>query len=127
MLNKEQLQKKICDMNEFLQKKNGNDEPASMLERMELLEILISQSGEYLADARYYQEEIINGSVVDALKKSLEEKLSASTINLFVKTSAKQWNHIVNSLERINNSASKQHAGLITRVSFAKTALYNNN
>lgn len=120
MLSKEQLQKKVIQMNDFLQQKNGNDEPASMMERMELLEILISQSGEYLADAKYYQDEIINGAVIDSLKKSLEEKLSATTINLFVKTSAKEWNHIVNSLERINASATHQHGGLRTRISFLK-------
>lgn len=120
MLNKEQLQRKIVQMNEFLQKTQANDEPATMLNRLELLEILMSKSGEYLADAKYYQDEIINGAVVDSLKKSLEEKLSATTINLFVKTSAKEWNHIVNSLERINACATHQHGGLRTRISFVK-------
>lgn len=120
MLNKQQLQNKVKDMNTFLQKKNGSDEPSSMLERLEHLEILIAQSGEYLADAKYYQDEIINGEVMDSLKKSLQDKLSASTINLYVKSAAKEWNHIVNSFERINAAASHQHGGLRTRISFLK-------
>lgn len=120
MLNKEQLQKKIADFNSFLQKK-ANDEPSQMMDRMELLEILIAQSGEYLSDAKYYQDEIINGAVMDAMKKGLEERLSATTINLFVKSSAKEWNHIVNSLDRINAAATHQHGGMRTRISFLKT------
>lgn len=124
MLNKEQLQQKVVDMNNFLQKEQCNDEPASMLNRLELLDILISKSGECLADAKYFQDEIINGAVIDALKKSLEERLSASTINLYVKTCAKDFNHLVNSLERINSSSTHQHGALRTRISFLKSLHY---
>ena len=119
MLNKDELRKKATDMNAFLQSEYQN-EPATLLRRMELLEILISQSGEYLADAKYYQDEIVNGAVMDALKRSLEERLSATTINLYVKTAAKEYNFLVNSLERINASATHQHGGLRTRISFIK-------
>ncbi len=119
MLSKDELKKKATDMNAFLQSEYQN-EPATLLRRMELLEILISQSGEYLADAKYYQDEIVNGAVVDALKKSLEERLSATTINLYVKTAAKEYNHLVNQLDRINAAATHQHGGLRTRISFIK-------
>ena len=123
MLNKEQLRDKVTKFNEFLQKTQCNDEASSMLERLEHLDILISQSGQYLADAKYFQDEIINGEVIDALKKSLEERLSATTINLYVKTCAKDINFLVNSLDRINRSATHQQAALITRISFVKSQM----
>jgi hypothetical protein len=120
MLNKEQLQKKATDMNAFLQSEYDN-EPAVLLKRMEQMEILISQSGEYLSQAKYYQDEIVNGAVMDSLKRSLEDRLSATTINLYVKTAAKEYNYIVNQLDRINAAATHQHGGLRTRISFIKS------
>jgi hypothetical protein len=120
MLNKEELKTKIAKFNAFLQK-GVADEPNLLTERLNLMDMLIAESGQYLADAKYYQDEVINGAVMDAMKKQLEEKLSATTINLFVKSSAKDWNHIVNSLERINASATHQHGSIRTRISFIKT------
>ena len=123
MLSKEELKQKVTKFNNFLQKVQCNDEPAAMLERLEHLDILISKSGECLADAKYFQDEIINGVVIDALKKSLEERLSATTINLYVKSCAKDINFLVNSLDRINRSATHQQASLITRISFVKSQM----
>ena len=123
MLNKDQLTEKITKFNAFLQMECKN-EPADLLDRMNKMEILISQSGEYLADAKFMQDEMVNGAIIDALKKALEEKLSASTINLYVKTAAKENNYLVNQLERINKTATHQHEGLRTRISFIKST-YN--
>lgn len=123
MLSKEELKEKAEKFNAFLQKVQCNDEPAAMMGRLEHLDILISKSGECLADAKYFQDEMINGVVIDSLKKSLEKSLSATTINLYVKSCAKDINFLVNSLDRINRAAVHQQAALITRISFVKSQM----
>ena len=121
-MTKEELQKKVEDMNKFLQERS-NDEPATMLDRMQILEVMMSQAGEYFAECKRNQEIVINEAISNAMELQLEETLSASTINLFVKTASSDWGFLVNSFERINSAAVHQHDGLRTRISYVKTLL----
>lgn len=118
-MNKEQLQEKVKDMNAYLQTRSS-DEPAAMLEKMELLEIMIAQAGEYLALSKSYQDEIIQQTI---LEHDVNDDLSASTLNMFIKASAKDWNYLVTSFDRINAAAVHQHDGLRTRISYIKTLM----
>ena len=119
-MTKEELTKKAADMNTYLQIRS-DDEPASMLDRMQILEIMIAQAGEYLAISKQNQDIIIHEAITNATEMSLDETLPASTLNLFIKTAAKDWNFLVNTFDRINSSAVHQHDGLRTRISYLKT------
>ena len=106
----------------YLEKKIG-PEASDLLERVEMLSILIAQSGQCLANAKYLQDQVINGTIMEALKNAYEERLSPSTINNYVKTSAKEYNYLVNWLDRINSTATHQLDSTRTLISYKKAEL----
>jgi predicted metalloendopeptidase len=119
---KEQLSEKAEKMQSYLSEQYAN-EPNDLLQRLEYLTLMVSQSGKMLADSKYYQDEIVNGAILEAIKKAYEEKLSASTINLFVKSAAKDFNYLVNWISEINHSAGKQIDALRTIISYRKSEM----
>jgi hypothetical protein len=122
MLNKDQLQGKADKMLAYLEKKVGS-EPNDIIDRLENLNILLTQSGNCLADAKYHQDVIVNGAIMEAVQKAYEEKLSPSVINKFVSTAAKDYNYLVNLFDRINSSAVHQIDSLRSILSYRKSEM----
>ena len=122
MLTIEQLKEKAAKMAIYLEKPYKSD-PEDLLERMSTLSILMAQSGQCLADAKYYQDTIINGAIMDAIQRAYEEKLSPSTINKFVITAAKDQNYLVNTFDRINASATHLLDAVRTAISYEKSKM----
>ena len=122
MLNKEQLHDKAERMQKFLETKAGT-EPNDLIDRAENLSVLIAQSGQCLADAKYLQDMVINGAIMEALQKSYEERLSPSTINKCVNTAAKDLNYLVNWIDRINATATHQLDAIRTLISYRKAEM----
>ncbi len=122
MLNREQLTEKAEKMQLYLEQKPGS-EPNDLIERAENLSVLIAQSGQCLADARYLQDTVVNGAIMEALQKAYEERLSPSTINKFVTTAAKDTNYLVNLFDRLNSAAVHSLDGVRTILSYRKAEL----
>lgn len=111
-------------MQAYLELKPGS-EPNDLIERAENLAVLMAKSGQCLADARYIQDMVVNGAIMEALQKAYEEKLSPSTINKFVTTAARDNNHLVNWLDRINATATHQIDAIRSILSYRKTEMIN--
>jgi len=122
MFTKEEIQEKAGKMQSYLELKSGS-EPNDLIERAENLAILIAKSGQCLADAKYLQDNIVNGAIMEALQKAYEERLSPSTINKFVLTAAKEFNYLVNWLDRINATATHQLDAVRTLISYRKAEM----
>ena len=122
MLTQEQIKEKAESMQKYLEKEIGSD-PIELIKKVEWLNILIAQSGNCLADAKYYQDSVINGAIMEALQKAYEERLSPSTINKFVSTAAKEMNYLVNWLDRINSTAVHQLDAIRTLISYRKAEM----
>jgi len=119
---KEDLQKIAESMQAYLETEVGPD-PQHLIDRAELLTILIAKSGQCLADAKYMQDQIINAGLLQAIGEGLETKLSPSLINKFVSTNAKDVNLLVNWFDRINSAATHQLDGIRTIISYKKAEL----
>lgn len=122
MLNREELEIKAASMQKYLEQKPGS-EPNDLIERAENLSVLIAQSGQCLADARYLQDTVVNGAIMEALQKAYEERLSPSTINKFVTTAAKDTNYLVNLFDRLNSAAVHSLDGVRTILSYRKAEM----
>ena len=120
MINKEELQPKADKMMAFIQKPVGS-EPNDLIERIEMLSILISQSGECLAAAKYYQDMTVSSSIMAVIKDGYSDKLGISVLNKFVASLAKEENFLVNQFDRINSSGTHQLDGLRSILSYRKT------
>lgn len=119
---KEQLLEKAQKMQTYLEAEIES-EPAALLNRLELLSILIAQSGQCLAEAKFIQDQIINAGLLVAMEQGLDKKLSPSLISKFVSTQAKEVNFLVNSFDRINSASVHQLDGIRSILSYKKAEL----
>ena len=115
----QELQASATRMQDFLEQKSGNDEE-QIIERMELLQVLIAKSGNLLADAKFLQDTETQRACMQVLEDGTFYGQSTTFINKFVNAAGKDFNHIVTWFDRINSAAGKQHQGLITVLSFRK-------
>lgn len=122
MYSAQDLKVKAQRMQDYLEKKMEED-PYKLIERMGNLTVMVAQTCSMLADAKYYQDTLINGAIMDSLKKAYEEKLSPSTINKFVTTAAKEQNYLVNWIDRLNSAAVHQLDGIRSIVSYKKAEM----
>jgi len=122
MMNKDELLLKADKFQKYLEEKTGS-EPNDLITRAENLSILIAQSGQCLADAKYLQDTVINGAIMEAIQKFYSDKLSPSTVNKFVTTAAKEANYLVNWLDRINATATHQLEGIRSILSYRKAEM----
>ena len=117
-----QLTESLGKMQVYLETPVGDD-PQGLIDRTELLTILIAKSGQCLAEAKYIQDQLINTGLMNAIGEGLETKLSPSLINQFVKSNAKDINLLVNWFDRINAAATHQLDSLRTIISYKKAEL----
>ena len=120
MRNLEQLKDKASSMAAYLEKKTGT-EPTDIMERLENLSVLLIQSGECLAEAKYYQDQVIHSTITKALTEAYHDKLSATVIKDFVKATAKEYNYLVTMFDRINSATVHQIDSLRSVLSFIKS------
>jgi len=120
MISKELLQPKADAMNAYLQEK-ANDEPHDIIERINNLSILISQSGEYLAAANYYKDTLIHSEIMKIMREGMVDRLSATALNKLVNALAKDESFLVNQFDRINSAGVHQMDALRSVLSYRKT------
>lgn len=118
----ESLKDKAEKMQKYLEEQVGS-EPNELIDRTEKLNILIAQSGKMLADAEWYRDEVINSAIMKSIKDSMEEKLSATVLNQYIKTAARDYNFLVKWIDRINATATHQIDSIRTIISFRKAEM----
>jgi hypothetical protein len=119
MKNLQELQATAQRMQDYLEEPASNDEE-KIIKRMEMLQVLIAKSGNMLADAKFLQDTATQNACKAVLEDASMYGQSTTFINKYVNAAGKEFNHVVTWFDRINSAASKQHAGLITVLSFRK-------
>ena len=118
----EEMELKAEKMQSFLELPLPS-EPNELIERLEKIDILMAKSGKMLADAKFHKDSIVNGTIMEMLKKSHEEKLSASVLNKFIETAAKDQAYLVNWIDRINATSTHVKDSIRTIISYRKKEL----
>ena len=96
---------------------------SDVMERVNNLNRMLAESGEYKAYASYRVDEVIHGEISKAIDTALGEKVSASIMNQYVKTACKEWNYLTMAFDRINSAAGKQLMAIQTLISYEKAKL----
>ncbi len=118
----ETLRDKAEKMQKYLEDNPGS-EPNELIDRIEKLNILIAQSGKMLADAEWYRDEMINSTIMQTIKDAMEEKLSASILNQYIKTAARDYVFLAKWIDRINATATHQIDSIRTVISYRKAEM----
>jgi hypothetical protein len=123
----EQLHKELEDIQSFLEANYSSDNPAAVQDRFDNLAIYMARTGKIKADAEFHYHSLIESSIMDALKKGYEEKLSASTINKFVEAAARNYKFVLTWADRCNRSCTHQLECLRSVMSTLRSERFANN
>ena len=116
----EQLQTRYQNMTKFLEQPL-NKEYDALITRMEHLGILLARAGEYMTEAAYKIDEVVD--IECKVNIELLDKYSASTFNIMIKAKAKDWNKMKLGFERCCSSAVHQIDAIRTILSFEKAKM----
>lgn len=118
------LQKKSSDMFDYLKSPMPSmDDEEKVVDRLMMFGKMLAESGEYKAAAQYKIDVVVHGEIGKELFRIAEERLSASTINLYVKAAAMDWNYLCSAFDRINSAAGKMIMAIQTLISYEKSKM----
>lgn len=121
------MHKELEGIQAFLEANYTSDNPAAVQQRFEDLAIYMARSGKLKADAEFHYNSLVESSIMDALKKGYEERLSASTINKFVESAARGYKFLVTWSDRVNRSCTHQLEAMRTTMSTLRSERFANN
>jgi len=98
-----------------------NKEYDALMSRMEHLGILLARAGDYMTEASYRIDEVVD--IECQVNIELLDKYSASTFNMMIKAKAKDWNKLKLGFERCCSSAVHQIDAIRTILSFEKAKM----
>ena len=98
-----------------------NKEYDALITRMEHLGILLARAGEYMTEAAYRIDEVVD--IECKVNLELLDKYSASTFNMMIKAKAKDWNKLKLGFERCCSTSVHQIDSIRTIISFEKTKM----
>ena len=116
----EQLQTRYENMTKFLEQPL-NKEYDALITRMEHLGILLARAGEYMTEAAYRIDEVVD--IECKVNIELLDKYSASTFNMMIKAKAKDWNKMKLGFERCCSASVHQIDAIRTILSFEKAKM----
>jgi hypothetical protein len=121
-MNYEELKIKADKMQSFLEQK-PSDQEEGIIDRLELLQILMAQSGDCLANAKYLLDLRKNDSITQSLKEALAGDWSTTIIHKKIDALCREENFLVNRFDRINSSAVHQIDALRSILSYRKAQM----
>lgn len=119
------IHKELETIQSFLEANYTSDNPAAVQQRFEDLAIYMARSGKIKSDAEYHYNSLVESSIMEALKKGYEEKLSASTINKFVESAARSYKFLLTWADRTNRSCTHQLEAMRTIISSLRAERFN--
>jgi hypothetical protein len=118
----DELKIKADKMQSFLEQKSS-DQEEGLIDRLELLQVLLAQSGNYLAEAKYLLDLRKNDSITQSLKEALAGDWSTTIIHKKIDALCREENFLVNRFDRINSSAVHQIDALRSILSYRKAQM----
>lgn len=123
----ESIHDELNEIQAYLESDYAADLPDQVQDRFDTLAGYMARSGKLKADAEWHYNSLLESSIMDALKKGYEEKLSASTMNKFVEAAARNYKFLFTWADRVNRSATHQHEGMRSVMSTLRSERFLNN
>lgn len=125
--NQESIHKELEEMQAFLEADYAADLPDQVQSRFDSLAAYMARSGKLKADAEYHYNTLLESSILKALKKSVEENMSTSTVNKYIESLARDSRYLFTWADRVNRSCTHQHEGLRSVMSTLRSERFANN
>ena len=100
------LNRAAGEIQAYLEAEFNADIPSSCVHRAEELAGYMALTGKMLADAKYHYNTLLNSEIIKALKD--QDKMTASTLNNYIKGMCKDYQYLVDWIDRINATCTHQ-------------------
>lgn len=121
----EQIFRELGEIQSFLDASYSSDNPAACSERLDSLQGYMARSGKLFADAEWHYYGILNGEIIEALRKAGSQTMSTSTLNKYVDSACKEYKYLVTWSERINRTCTHLADQMRTVISYHKAQMTN--
>ena len=123
----EELTEKAERMIDFLQKplpkSDSPDYHDSLIKRLDTLNIAMTQSGEYRTAAEYKIDCVIDLEIGEKIAEIMDGKLATSTVNMWIKSKARDWTRLKNAFDRVNSASVHQIDAIRSILSWEKAKI----
>ena len=119
----EKAEKMLDFLSKPLPKNDSADFHDSLIARLDNLNIAMTQSGEYRTAAEYKIDCVIDLEIGNKIEEIMDGKLATSTINMWVKSKAREWTRLRNAFDRINASSVHQIDAIRSILSWEKAKI----
>ena len=118
------IHKELETMQAFLEAQYSSDIPAAVMDRFNDLAIYMARSGKLKADAEWHYNSLVESALMTALKRAHQQTMSASTLNKYIESLARDAKYLVTWADRVNRSCTHQHDGLRSIISSLRAEMY---
>jgi len=123
----EQIHKELDEIQIFLESEYAADLGEQVQKRFDSLCAYMARSGKIKADAEWHYNALVESSIMEALKRGYEGRLSPSTINKFVEAAARNYKFLVTWADRANRACTHQLEGIRSVMSTLRSERFSNN
>lgn len=120
------IHNELTEIQSFLEAQYAADVHGQVQARFDSLGAYMARSGKLKADAEWHYNSLVESSIMEALKKGYEERLSASTVNKFVEAASRNYKFLVTWADRVNRSCTHQMEGMRSVISTLRAERFSN-
>ena len=99
----EDISKYVDEIQTFLEAHYEADNGDQCVERLTQLEGYLALTGKMLADAKHHHRSLQESSIVEAVKKAQQSKMSPSTLNKYIESVCRDYAYLVDRCDRLNS------------------------
>jgi len=107
-MNADKLRKEAQEIQDFLEV-TMSDDPQEVIERGNDLQVYMARTGKMLADAKYMLNKQKHQDTMNIVREFIiDQKLSAKVQNAMIDGICKEWQYLVDWIERLNAACTHQ-------------------
>lgn len=107
-MNEDKLRKEAQEIQDFLEV-TMSDDPQEVIERGNDLQVYMARTGKMLADAKYMLNKQKHQDTMNIVREFIiDQKLSAKVQNAMIDGICKEWQYLVDWIERLNAACTHQ-------------------
>lgn len=107
-MNADKLRKEAQEIQDFLEV-TMSDDPQEVIERGNDLQVYMARTGKMLADAKYMLNKQKHQDTMNIVREFIiDQKLSAKVQNAMIEGICKEWQYLVDWIERLNAACTHQ-------------------
>ena len=107
-MNAEKLRREAQELQDFLEI-TMSDDPQEVIERGNDLQVYMARTGKMLADAKYMLNKQKHQDTMNIVREFIiDQKLSAKVQNAMIEGICKEWQYLVDWIERLNAACTHQ-------------------